>query len=1448
MHKGTTESYNNLIRKSGRTFRARLLIGETVLEGFSSIKLTHGSNNGDALTLGSTICQCAEITMSPPDISLTGKEFELQIGLVIEEDVEYVPMGFFTPEKIKNKNDQITFSSYDRMMKLSAGFSSNLSDTTDTLSVLARITEITGVPISTDGLTAIAVKRPEGYTCREVLMYIAQLYGCFANVNREGTIELHFWEDSGYELTAEQGINGFSHEDNNFTVEAIICSTGQDEEGNVIALSAGTGTNKITFSNPFMTQTILNSIYSKIKGFSYTPVECPVNLGDPRLDPWDLIQITDAQGYTYSVPLMSLTYSYDGGLSCTITSTSGSESETTYDYKGPMQQFEERINAKLMIVEALTATKISAEELSVKVAELGYLTATEADIKYATITNLNATNATISALSSKAITTENLSAKVAELGYAKVTELEVVSGKITTLESKAITTENLSAKVAELGYLTATEADIKYATITSLNATDAKITTLTAKAITTDTLSAKVAELGYLKAEDLEAEVGSFGYLKASEAELKYATITNLSAANASITTLQAKVTEIEKAYITDAEIEELLADYATIESLDATNATITDLISKAITTDNLSAKVALLGYLKADTAQLTYATISSLNATTAKIDDLVAIAITTENLSAKVAEIGYLKADELEASVAKFGYLKAEVAEIIYATIDLANVKDGSITNAMIGTGVVDTAQIADSSITDAKIVGLTANKITAGKLDAGVIEVVNLNAANITVGTINGQQISDGAIDTSKLTSGAVTSDKIAVSAVLADNIAAGAVTTDKLVSEAVTADKIAANAITANKIVSGAITTDKLAALAVTADKIAAGTITATQIASNAITTDKLAANSVTAAKINVTDLFAQDITATGSITGMKFVSSGTDNEGYPSIMTLDSGALELVCTEDTIYNFITYISGHHSTYTYKVTGGAYNDLSLNGNYIKLTYRPDGLTGTATTVFNASSNDNLVTCSNLKVAGTSTFAGNVYLSATGKSYYLVDSTGFQYPGIRDNGTNLWIGALQTAATHHTGETYISSGYNASSEKGNVTIKISVPNTTNTNATNYAVLHAGNYTTYAAAASHTHSTLDGLTATITELNYCSGVTSNIQTQLNNKMAASISSIELNASGSLTNYGGFIDFHFNGSSADYTSRIIEQSSGVLTITGGLTVKNGLALSSGASIAGTLSVTGTTSLASVSVTGATTTNTLSVDGIAAFNGAIHAVTGITLYNETSGGEFLIMNSSGTALRVMSMGSSDNLGIGAGLYNAGTGITNIYGGTGARLLIPYNSKSYGAAVSLTGESSYPAAFRPYSSGTTYLGTASYKWYKIYAANATVQTSDRREKENIMPFGNNIVTFVSEEGESESVDLHTALFDRLQPVQYNFIKGDRKICYGLIAQDVLETLRELEICETELDLVQHDWWTDEETGEQKDSYGIAYNNLIAMLIYEVQKLKKQVAALS
>lgn len=76
-------------------------------------------------------------------------------------------------------------------------------------------------------------------------------------------------------------------------------------------------------------------------------------------------------------------------------------------------------------------------------------------------------------------------------------------------------------------------------------------------------------------------------------------------------------------------------------------------------------------------------------------------------------------------------------------------------------------------------------------------------------------------------------------------------------------------------------------------------------------------------------------------------------------------------------------------------------------------------------------------------------------------------------------------------------------------------------------------------------------------------ELGYLDGVTSSVQTQINSKantvhnhlgQQVTPVAIELTPNSSSAGHGGYIDFHYNGSSVDYTSRIIESSSGILAL------------------------------------------------------------------------------------------------------------------------------------------------------------------------------------------------------------------------------------------------------------------------------------------------------
>lgn len=85
------------------------------------------------------------------------------------------------------------------------------------------------------------------------------------------------------------------------------------------------------------------------------------------------------------------------------------------------------------------------------------------------------------------------------------------------------------------------------------------------------------------------------------------------------------------------------------------------------------------------------------------------------------------------------------------------------------------------------------------------------------------------------------------------------------------------------------------------------------------------------------------------------------------------------------------------------------------------------------------------------------------------TSQGYWSFDSSMNLFPAIMHNGENLWIGAGKTAGYHHVGKTFLSAGYDSSSSKGNPTAYICVPNTDNTNGTNYGILHTGNFSSYA-------------------------------------------------------------------------------------------------------------------------------------------------------------------------------------------------------------------------------------------------------------------------------------------------------------------------------------------------------------------------------------------
>lgn len=462
MYQSTAE-FGNLVQQDSRTFKALLTYEAVSITKVKSIKLTGGSEGGDDFSLGSTMSQYIEVTIPDGNLLIEGKEILLQIGMDVNGLTEYVPMGYFTAGKPKKADDQITFTAYDRMMNTERTFSMD-GTTTNTVAVLKKIADITGVPVVTTGLTAISMKVPKGYSCREVLSYVAQLHGAFAVCNRRGQIELHTYVDSDYKVKPNRYWENFEHNDYAFDVSKFVCFTGQDKNGKSISISSGSGARSVSFSNPFMTQTALNNILASFKSFSYMPGTLKM-MGDPCLDPWDILTVEDLSGNTYKVPVMKLEWEYDGGLTYSVEAVGLSEEETNADYKGPQTKEMERYYAQLVMIDQAMINKLDVDT---------------ANITYATIKNLNVVEENVQKINGevgnfKELTATNFTAANAKIdvldgNYANIKTLLSGGAGIGDLQNIHLTSQNAiidSALIRSAVMQTVSVADLLAGTIST---------------------------------------------------------------------------------------------------------------------------------------------------------------------------------------------------------------------------------------------------------------------------------------------------------------------------------------------------------------------------------------------------------------------------------------------------------------------------------------------------------------------------------------------------------------------------------------------------------------------------------------------------------------------------------------------------------------------------------------------------------------------------------------------------------------------------------------------------------------------------------------------------------------------------------------------------------------------------------------------------------------------
>ena len=378
----TSKIFEDTILGKSRNFVTKIEIsGQEIKAKIRSAVYIASANPANSVTIGGTGSAYVQIEMEKPSIDIENTEFLLSIGLNLNGVQEFVPLGYFTTQKPVNDDGMLSLTAYDRMAKLSGAYNSQLEYPVDCKLILREISQLSGVPMESldnlpDGITIdqVAVmtedgvddtggivqkttyKKPfDGVTCREALGYVAQLYARFAVINCAGKIELRWYQDTEYTISASKYYDDLTTTEQNFSVEEIECTTGSD------TLTAGTGTATISITNPAMTQEHLDRIYASLKDFSFLPASLSF-FGDIRLDIGDIVSVQDKYGNIIKIPIMSITQDFDGGLMTAIASEGQTETEAEADsQEGPTAKKLKKLELDLLNVIQIVAKKANFE-------------------------------------------------------------------------------------------------------------------------------------------------------------------------------------------------------------------------------------------------------------------------------------------------------------------------------------------------------------------------------------------------------------------------------------------------------------------------------------------------------------------------------------------------------------------------------------------------------------------------------------------------------------------------------------------------------------------------------------------------------------------------------------------------------------------------------------------------------------------------------------------------------------------------------------------------------------------------------------------------------------------------------------------------------------------------------------------------------------------------------
>jgi hypothetical protein len=403
--------FRAILRANGKTYN----LGHADIVK-DSIKITYRVLPGDDIIPGGICAADLAITLTNKDGKFNNvqlKYAEIQPFVDVETApgvFETVPMGAFevdTPDRLAvtfNRNyEAIPLQAADRMARFNLPFSQvNTPFPCTALQLLTLICQRCGVPLgSTNFMNSdyVIQEPPEGdISCRDVVSYIAEIAGCWAQCDRHGMLRLKWFKNPGYvqeasvdgndpdvevdggdftdnwymntydggvfreeepDIVLSSGFYEFSIDDAPITITGVSLQTETD------TYLVGSPRYVLALNNPLIQTDIpevLFSLYEKLAGFTYIPFkgEC---IDNPALEAGDMVLLDNIEGKSHRTIITTYEYKFDGLCKIEATGTSEREHNCPPSDQRIYSRLIKAIGKKQQQLDALDLAIISATNL-----------------------------------------------------------------------------------------------------------------------------------------------------------------------------------------------------------------------------------------------------------------------------------------------------------------------------------------------------------------------------------------------------------------------------------------------------------------------------------------------------------------------------------------------------------------------------------------------------------------------------------------------------------------------------------------------------------------------------------------------------------------------------------------------------------------------------------------------------------------------------------------------------------------------------------------------------------------------------------------------------------------------------------------------------------------------------------------------------------------------------